>query len=742
MLLGVLTVGAAHGEPCALGGRAVDRHGSAVSGAVVTLVASGESSTTDAAGRFSFTGVRPGRTELVVVADGYAVAGDTLRCDAGEELVLEVSLSPAFGEELVVTATRTEKRLADLPVHTQVIARAEIESSAARTLADAVEFTSGVRVESNCQNCNFSQIRMLGLEGPYSQILVDGQPTVSSLALVYGVEQFPARLIDSVEVVKGGGSATYGGGAVGGVINLIPHQPSHTSAVFEARYLATGGEPGRSLSGLADWAAADRGRSLSVFAQSDEIDPVDVDGDRYSEVTRRELTTFGVRFDQYALASKGRFSVETNRTEARRRGGDLERFALPPDRTALTEAIDTRRTGLSLGWLHQASPRFDYRATSSLAVTKRDSYYGAGFDPDAYGVTENPLWIADLQLNHGFARSTLTWGVQNSRDEIEDLQLGYGRQIAATYRDLGVYLQDDRKLAPSVSLLYGARADRHSEIGGEILSPRLALLWSPRADLTFRSSVAAGFRPPVVFDEDLHIVLVGGGDARVVRNDPGLVEERSTAFLLSTEWRPVFGRFGAAAVELNLFRTDLDDLFHNVEADDPATPEVELLRRNSGGARVEGAELSISVRWGSKAGLDLGFVRQSSRFDVPEPDFGSRDFFRTPDRYGTASLSARLPHRLELFAGAIYTGPMTVPHYAGFIDADRLERTPSFLSLDLNLSRRLPLGGHREVKLTAGVKNLTDEYQGDLDRGPDRDSAYVYGPRFPRSVFVGVQIEL
>jgi outer membrane receptor for ferrienterochelin and colicins len=78
---------------------------------------------------------------------------------------------------------------------------------AARSLAEAMEFSTGVRVENNCQNCNFSQIRLLGLEGPYTQILVDGQPVISSLAQVYGIEQIPARLIERIEVVKGGGSA-------------------------------------------------------------------------------------------------------------------------------------------------------------------------------------------------------------------------------------------------------------------------------------------------------------------------------------------------------------------------------------------------------------------------------------------------------------------------------------------------------------------------------------------------------
>jgi len=736
------TPGAA-GETCSIAAVVTAAEGGApVAGAVATVVPGGRTATSDADGGLRLAGLAPGRYEVLVVAEGFSVAGEGVDCPAGERLELRVPLRPAFGEEVVVTGTRTARKLVEVPVHIQVVERESIEASAARTLADAVELTSGVRVESNCQNCNVSQLRMLGLGGAYSQILIDGQPTVSSLALVYGIEQFPARLIDSLEVVKGGGSAVYGAGAVGGVINLIPHQPTHSHVAIEARYLDTGGEPGSSLSAVADWSSEDRRRSLSAFGQVDEIEPVDVDGDGFSEVTRRRLGSYGARFEQYLRDDSIRLAAEANFTDADRRGGDLVRFDRPPEETALTEAIATERLGASVSWLHQRSPHFDYRLTASFADTHRDSYYGAGFDPDAYGTTDNPLWVADAQLNHHREKGTVTWGVQLTRDVIDDVQPGYDRVISERYEDVGLFLQDDRQLGSRASLLYGVRVDRHSAIDDPILSPRAALLYSPRPDLTLRASVATGFRPPVVFDEDLHVELLGGGAARVVRNAPELEEERSTAYLLSAEWRPSFGRKGSASVVLDLFDTELDALFDTREADDPATPELEFVRVNFGRARVAGVELSASVRWGSRFAFDFGLVQQSSRFAEPEPDFGSRDFFRTPDRHGSLTVRWRLPREVDLFFGARYTGSMKAPHYAGFIAEDRLETTPPFLTLDLNLARAFQLGGHREVTVKVGAKNLTDEYQEDLDRGPDRDASYVYGPRFPRSFFLGFEVDL
>ena len=139
-----------------------------------------------------------------------------------------------------------DARLRDAPVRTEVVSREFVEQIGARTLADAVEYTTGVRVENNCQNCNFSQVRLLGLEGPYTQILMDGQPTLSSLAQVYGLEQIPARLIDRVEVTKGGGTALLGPGSVGGVINVVTREPATRGAQFDTTIGSTGGD---SLSG-------------------------------------------------------------------------------------------------------------------------------------------------------------------------------------------------------------------------------------------------------------------------------------------------------------------------------------------------------------------------------------------------------------------------------------------------------------------------------------------------------------
>lgn len=725
---------------CAFQAEIVDENGNGVTGASLTWIESGDTVVAGRSGSICLPELATGRHAFLVMGEGFSVLDAVLVKEEGRPLRATLELVPAFGEELVVTGTRTAKRLLDVPVHVQQISRAHIEAASARTLADAIELTPGVRIESNCQSCNFSQVRMMGLEGPYSQILVDGQPTVSSLAMVYGIEQFPARLLSGIEIVKGGGAAMYGGGAVGGVINLIPHSPMDTHATLEARSTRLGGEAGHSVSALMDWSPRRHRSGLSLMVQDDAVDPVDRNGDGLSEVSRRDLFTVALRGESYRLDDKARLSLEANLSRAARRGGFLLGIDRPPHETPLTEDITTRRSGLGLSWLHQVSSRWDYRVAGSFADTERDSYYGADFDPGAYGSTDNPLWVLDSQLNVYHGRGTVTAGAQYQRDELQDRQPGYGRSFADVYTNQALFVQEDRHLGAGTTVVYGARVDDHSELDEPVFSPRLALMSTLRSDLTLRLSAARGFRPPVVFDEDLHIELAGGA-ARFVEPDPELREETSTAYLASLEWRPSFGRKGSASFEVAWFQTELDDLFHVIENDDPSTATEELLRTNLGTARVAGLELSASLRWGSRFDAQLGFVQQRSRFGEPEPDFGSRDFFRTPERHGTLSLRVGLPRGLDLFVGGRYTGPMWAPHYAGFIAEDRLERTESFVELDLSLARTFRVSG-QDLTVTVGAKNLTDAYQEDLDQGLDRDSNYVYGPRLPRAVHVGLRLEL
>jgi outer membrane receptor for ferrienterochelin and colicins len=735
---------AASGVPsCDVHGTVRDTAGLPLPGALIAVRPGALTLATNDKGEYCVSGLSPARYAITATLDGFSPA--TFTVDVGGPAaagkVMNVTLAiGGFRDETVVTATRTAQGLDNVPIRTELVGRKAIEASGARSLADAVEFTTGVRVESNCQNCNFSQIRLLGLDGPYTQILFDGQPLLSSLASVYGIEQIPTRLVDRIEVVKGGGSALYGAGSVGGVVNVIPREPSKPGGTFESRVDASQGVPSYQVNGALDWAGAGRRTFVTAFGQSDRIKPLDTTGDGFTEIARRNLDAFGVRASQYVLSGRARWTADVSRFAEERRGGNLLR--LRPDEADIAEAIDTRRVAASTSWYHGVSTRWDYRLVLSVADTERDSYYGAHQDPNAYGDSANRLWLLDAQVNQYVGRHVLTWGSQATREALADDQPAYDRRLDEQYRNVGVYVQDDWRLASKLQLLLGSRFDRSSTLGRVIASPRLALRYSPQPDFDVRVSAARGFRPPQVFDEDLH-VSSAGGEAIVIRRSPDLKEETSVNYMGGLEWKPPIGR-GQGLLEVNAFLTALDDLFFNIENPAPLTQQFEFLKVNLGSARVYGAEINLG--WGTLGVADGwliqgGIVLQRARLGAPEPDFGSRDFFRTPRAYGNLTMIyARRDTRY--FVGMKATGRMLVPHRAGYIAADRLESSPRFVTVDASVAQTLRSRSARaRLVLTLGGRNLTNAYQQDFDDGVARDSDYTYGPRFPRSVYASMRVD-
>ena len=135
-------------------------------------------------------------------------------------------------DQVVVTGTKTFKRRTQSPVIVNVMDSRQLESVQACNLAEGLNFQPGLRVETDCQTCNYTQLRMNGLAGGYSQILINGRPIFSPLTGLYGMEQIPTNMIDRIEIVRGGGSSLYGSSAIGGIVNVITKLPTTNNFSF------------------------------------------------------------------------------------------------------------------------------------------------------------------------------------------------------------------------------------------------------------------------------------------------------------------------------------------------------------------------------------------------------------------------------------------------------------------------------------------------------------------------------
>ena len=173
---------------------------------------------------------------MEVSAVGYKTVSRKVTLRKGKTLEenFEIEEDLIALDGVVVSANRSETTRRMAPTLVNVMDVKVFENTNSSTLSQGLNFQPGVRVENNCQNCGFQQVRINGLDGPYTQILIDSRPIFSALAGVYGLEQIPANMIERVEVMRGGGSALFGSSAIAGTINII-----HQGACTELRAVDT-----------------------------------------------------------------------------------------------------------------------------------------------------------------------------------------------------------------------------------------------------------------------------------------------------------------------------------------------------------------------------------------------------------------------------------------------------------------------------------------------------------------------
>ncbi|MFI3295069.1 MAG: TonB-dependent receptor [Rikenellaceae bacterium] len=712
---------------------------------VITVDDTNYGTTTDDSGHYHL-GTIPsaGTYNLTVNYTGYKSVTKAIKVEMGKTYILnfEVEEDALAASEVVVTANRyaIEKRKAGTIVN--VLSPKMFENTASVTAAEALDFQPGLRMEYNCNNCGLPQLRVNGLEGHYSQILLDSRAIFSSLSTVYGMEQLPASMIERIEVIRGGGSTLYGSNAIAGIVNIITKEPSRSSFEVSNQSMIMGSNAtdiSTSINGSI--VSSDLRTGLSIFGQVRDRQYVDLNDDGYSEIPELKSESIGFRGYQ-KLGEHSKLTAEYHHlTEFRRGGND---FDLQPHEADIAEQIRHRTNGGSLDWVHTKDNNVVsiYGAAQGIS---RESYYGAGEDPDAYGSTTDLTMNTGVQWIHSFNQevalpATLTVGSEFNYNLLNDQMPGYDRYLDQMTNNIGVFAQNEWQ-NDAWSILAGARIDKHNLMSAPVVSPRATVRFAPIEALAIRAGYARGFRAPQAFDEDLHISAVGGEVSYIVI-DPDLKPEYSNTVNLSLDFYKQTSTW-----QYNLlaegFYTKLSNVFalQQIGTDDQGN--ILYNRYNASGATVAGVNLEARISYMQKLDIQAGFTFQSSRYEEAEQwsdDVeATTEMFRSPDNYGYMTVDYRPLSWLGLNASAVYTGSMLVQHEAGYIETDCNEVTPSFWDLGFKLNFKIPTTSALGVELNVGIKNILDQRQDDLDVGADRAAGYFYGPLLPRSYFVGAK---
>ena len=408
-------------------------------------------------------------------------------------------------EEVVVSGTLKAIKRLENSVPVEIITSTFLKQNPTSTIFDALQTVNGLRPQNNCNVCNTGDIRINGLDGPYTMVTIDGMPIVSALGTVYGLSGIPNSMIDRIEVVKGAASTLFGSEAVGGLINIITKK-SITAPLFTADMFST------------SWLEnnIDLGYKASIGKKIDALvgvnffnynNPIDNNNDNFTDIAlQNRISVFSKwNFDR---KSGKEFSIVSRYLYEDRWGGEMQwNRSFRGGEEVYGESIYTSR--------------YELLGKYQLPVTEKMFLQLSFISHDQNSVYGNSLYLANQKIGFGqflwdknIKKHSLLFGSAFRYQFYND-----NTPATATSDHSKIYsmfVQDDLKISNKTGILIGTRYDYNSA-HGSILTPRVAIKWKPTHDDILRLNFGTGFRVVNLFTED-HQALSGARDVILVGN--------------------------------------------------------------------------------------------------------------------------------------------------------------------------------------------------------------------------------
>jgi len=511
----------------------------------------------------------PGNVTVRVDRFGFTSKQVPLLVTAGEPLRVRVSLDRevTHTEEVTVTATRTETRLEDEPLHIEVVTQEEVDEKTMMTPGDIAMLlneTSGVRVQVTSPSLGAANVRIQGLRGRYTLLLADGLPLYGGQTGAIGLLQIPPLDLGQVEVLKGVASALYGPSALGGVINLISRRPRTAEQEVLFNQTTRGGTD--SILWLAK--PVNQRVSYSLLAGGHFQREKDIDGDGWADLPGYRRGVFRPRLYWDNGSGRSLFATAGVLVE-NREGGALD--------SSFSENLNTRRIdGGIVARLAMGSKLLTVRGS---AMTQRHRHqFGDVIENDAHSTMFTETAVSGSRGKHVWVvGSAIQADLYRSRDVA---------RFDYTYFTPSVFAQDEYALTSSMTVSASARMDRHNRYG-TFLNPRISTLVRFGYGVTGRVSAGTGVFVPTPFTEETEAI----GLSRVAALS-ALKPERARSGSADVGW-------SSETVDINfsVFASNVRNTLM-LEPSTAVTPQPLRIENASEPTRTAGTEMFVRTRQG------------------------------------------------------------------------------------------------------------------------------------------------
>ena len=662
-------------------------NGKIVQGATVKILNKQVATFSDSSGFFNLQLLKPGMYNLIVTAIEYNIEILKVNVKASDNPLLQIELTQTQSSlsEVVVTGTLKEVRRTESPVPVEIYTPAFFKKNPTPNIFDALQNVNGVRPQLNCNVCNTGDIHINGLEGPYTMVLIDGMPIVSSLSTVYGLSGIPNSLVERIEIVKGPASSLYGSEAVGGLINIITKSPLKASKFSADVFTTTWNEFNIDLG--FKFSAGKKATVLTGVNYFNYGNITDNNRDNFTDVTLQNRISVFQKWNINRKNSRA-FTMAARFFNEDRWGGDVKwNKSFRGGDSIYGESIYTKR------WEFLSSYQLPVKEKMMLSFSynnhDQDSRYG------------NVAYIAQQKI----AFSQLTWDKAFKK---HDLLAGaalrytfYDDNTPATAKPTlennpqkivlpGIFLQDEITISTKQKLLLGFRYDYNTD-HGNIYTPRVAYKLSLNKNNIIRLNAGTGFRVVNLFTED-HAALTG---ARTIEITGALKPEKTYNVNLNylTKLFPANGFF--VGIDITGWYT----YFNNRIIGDFDTDPNKIIYNNlSGFAESKGISANADIAFTNGLKMLVGSTFQH----VSTTNNGIKQQQILTEKFtGTWAVSYKIKS-LNLgidYTGNIY-GPMRLP-LLGKLDP-RQPYSPTWSIQNI----QLVYSGIKKIELYAGIKNL------------------------------------
>ncbi len=659
--------------------------------------------------------------------------------NADSTTVLKTKVKTSTIEDVVITGTIKPFSRSKSPVAVEVYSQKFFQKNPTPSIFEAIAMVNGVKPQLNCSVCNTGDIHINGLEGPYTMILIDGMPIVSSLSTVYGLSGIPNSLVDRIEVVKGPASSIYGSEAMGGVINIITKNALTAPKLSVDLMTSTWSENNLDISTKFNIGkSAASLLSLNYFSFKEKIDQ---NNDNFTDAALQSRISIFNKWN-FRRKENRQASIALRYLYEDRFGGEMQwnKFYRGSS-DVYGESIYTNRA--EVFGLYQW-PLKEYIVTQfSYNYHDQNSFYGS----NPYDALQK-VGFVQTYWSKKIGSHDLTGGITFKRTFYDDNTPGTLSSDGISNAPMkspiwGAFVQDQWEINEKNTLLLGYRFD-YDKIHHEVHSPRLAWKYSPNPYHTLRFNFGTGFRVVNLFTED-HAALTGSREV-LIKSD--LKPERSVNGNLNYIWKIPIGtrmlQFDASA-----FYT----YFSNKIVGDFDTDPDKIIYDNLHGYGISrGASLNVdfSFSFPLSVGLGVTYLDVYQKFDG---DDKKSQQLHAPKWSGTYNLSYKFPNDLSVdFTGQFY-GPMRLPVLPNDY---RPEYSPFYSLANIQVSKSFKSG----FEVYCGIKNLFnftpkdplmrpfdpfDKYVDDPVNNPNHytfDTAYGYAPMQSIRGFLGVKYTL